>query len=159
MVGGALIAEGGGQGAWTLTPGMLAKSAVSWRCVCGASMLRWGMEERLATERWVSPSVLSGRGETVAALAVHIAEAEKLLRKRAGSASHAARQTSRSLPAKPMRRSHAASGRSWGSSRPCGRPSAIICRILASPCSAASRGAEVLPACVAEAMLPSDSPA
>ncbi len=48
----------------------------SWRAVSCHSWKRCGMVTRLAVVRWQRPSRVSGPGETVAALAVHIDEAD-----------------------------------------------------------------------------------
>ena len=45
------------------------------------------MVRRLATVRWQRPSAVSGAGETVAALAAHIAEAEKAAARKVSGAS------------------------------------------------------------------------
>ena len=72
-------------------------------------------------------------GETVAALAAHIAEADMALAASAGSA--------RSIVV-PSSASQARSGRGCGRKMPCARPSARLARILSMPCSAAARGCD-----------------
>ena len=64
-----------------------AKASRSCASVAGHSWLRCGMVRRLATVRWHLPSAVSGAGETVAALAAHIAEADIALAASTGSAS------------------------------------------------------------------------
>ena len=76
----------GGTGSWTANAS-LAKASLSCASVAGHSWLRCGMVRRLATVRWQLPSAVSGAGETVAALAAHIAEADIALAARTGSAS------------------------------------------------------------------------
>ena len=76
---------------------------------CDAAIVR-----RLATVRWQRPSAVSGAGETVAALAAHIAEAEK-----AGGAQRCRAPPRRRCRARPARRG---SGRRWGRRKPCARP-------------------------------------
>src|SRR3546814_1803772 len=67
------------------------------------------MVMRLATVRWHLPSRVSGAGETVAALAAHIAEADQAAARTCGSASSTV---------VPNFASQALSGRSWGRKRP-----------------------------------------
>src|ERR1044072_1203094 len=68
----------GGTGPWT-TKADAEKASFSCASVAGHSWLRCGMVFRLATVRWHLPSAVSGAGETVAALAAHIAEADMAL--------------------------------------------------------------------------------
>ena len=65
----------GGTGPWT-AKSEAAKATRSCSSVCGHSWLRCGIVRKLATVRWQRPSPVSGAGETVAALAAHIAEAD-----------------------------------------------------------------------------------
>src|ERR1044072_8144517 len=92
---------------------------------------------RLATVRWQRPSAVSDAGETVAAFAAHIGEAESAL---------ASKRVSAPAALVPRLASHALFGRRWGRKMPCGRPSAMFARILAIPCSAAARGCDGFPA-------------
>ena len=108
--------KAGGTGPWT-AKASLAKASRSCASVAGHSWLRCGMVRRLATVRWHLPSAVSGAGETVAALAAHIAEADMALAASAGSAS------SMSCRA---RASQARSGRGCGRKMPCARPSAEV---------------------------------
>ena len=55
--------------------------------VSGHSWLRCAMVRRLATVKWQRPSAVSAAGETVAAFAAHIAEAEKAAARSTSSAS------------------------------------------------------------------------
>src|SRR3546814_2524165 len=72
------------------------------------------MVMRLATVRWHLPSRVSGAGETVAALAAHIAEADQAAARTCGSASSTV---------VPNFASQTLSGRSWGRKRPWVSPS------------------------------------
>src|SRR3954471_18482114 len=76
----------GGNGAWTSKCAESANSTLHCWYVLNHSWLRCGMVRRLATVRWHLPSPVSGAGETVAALAAHIAEADRALAAMAGSA-------------------------------------------------------------------------
>src|SRR3546814_10724951 len=67
--------NGGGTGPCTANAGS-AKARRSCASVSGHSWLRCGIVTRLATVRWQRPSAVSGAGETVAALAAHIADAD-----------------------------------------------------------------------------------
>jgi hypothetical protein len=66
--------------------------------VVGASCIRCSLLFRLATVKWTLPSALSADGETVAALAVHIDEAELKAESSCGAAWAACRMTCSSLP-------------------------------------------------------------
>ena len=66
--------------------------------VVGASCIRCSLLFRLATVKWTLPSALSADGETVAALAVHIDEAELKAESSCGAAWAACRITCSSLP-------------------------------------------------------------
>ncbi|GAA3270398.1 hypothetical protein GCM10020258_44140 [Sphingomonas yabuuchiae] len=77
--------KGAGTGGWTTKAGS-AKIIRSCASVAGHSWLRCGMVSRLATVRWQRPSRVSGAGETVAALAAHIAEADSACAFRTGEA-------------------------------------------------------------------------
>src|SRR5690606_41929101 len=126
-----------------------ARAGRSWRSVSGHSCERCGIVTRLATVRWQRPSAVSGAGETVAALAVHIDEADHAPAISTGSVCESAAIVS----------SHAALGRGRGTKNPCARPSATLPRIFASPCRAAARGYDTSPACAVAARLPKLSPA
>jgi hypothetical protein len=72
----------------------------TWRRIAevvSASCIRCSLLFRLATVKWTLPSALSADGETVAALAVHIDEAE-LKASSCGAAWAACRMTCSSLP-------------------------------------------------------------
>ena len=101
-----------------------AKASRNCASVAGHSWLRCGMVRRLATVRWHLPSAVSGAGETVAALAAHIAEADMALAASPGSAF--------SIPA-PSSASQARCGRGCGTKMPWSNPSARLARILAKP--------------------------
>ena len=94
--------------------------------------------------------VRAGAGETVAAFAAHIAEADMAL---------AAMPSSAVSIAVPSSASHARWGRGCGMKMPWGRPSARFARIFATPSSAAARGRETTPALRVEARLPRLKPA
>ena len=66
----------------------------------------------------------------------------------------ARRRIAASSPANPNARNAGRKGRSCGGSTACGNPRAASARILASPCSAASRGLATSPALCSEATLP-----
>ncbi len=70
--------------------------------VVGASCIRCSLLFRLATVKWTLPSALSADGETVAALAVHIDEAELKAESSCGAAWAACRITCSSLPRNPL---------------------------------------------------------
>ena len=70
-------------------------------------------------------------GDTVAALAAHIDEAEIALRSRYSGAR---------AESVPKVSSHRSFGRSSGMKKPCARPRSRLCRIFAIPCRAASLG-------------------
>ena len=127
-----------------------AKASRSCASVAGHSWLRCGMVLRLATVRWHLPSAVSGAGETVAALAAHIAEADMALAASTGSASSIV---------VPSSASQARSGRGCGRKMPWARPSARLARILSMPWSAAARGCDTSPALRVEARLPRLRPA
>src|SRR5690242_13421106 len=74
-----------GTGWWTLNS-LAPNASFSCASVAGHSWLRCGIVFRLATVRWHFPSAVSGPGDTVAALAAHIAEADIALAARIGSA-------------------------------------------------------------------------
>ena len=103
------------------------------------------MVRRFATVRWHLPSAVSGAGETVAALAAHIAEADMAFAASAGSACSIV---------VPSSDSQGRSGRGCGTNRPWVSPSAMLARILSSPCSAAARGSDTCKALRVEARLP-----
>jgi hypothetical protein len=97
---------------------------------------------------------------TVAALAVHIAEAlEQSLSRWPPSWAAAAAIICSSEPENPQRRSVARWGRSCGGSTACATPSDITQRIFASPWSAAARGRAVCPRLRALARFPGERPA
>ena len=101
----------------------------------GHSWLRCGIVTRLATVRWHRPSAVSGAGETVAAFAAHIAEADS-----------ACACEMRSPPRHSRARglsSQASSGAARGRRMPWVSPSARLARILAMPSSAAARGCDL----------------
>lgn len=105
--------------------------------VVGASCIRCSLLFRLATVKWTLPSALSADGETVAALAVHIDEAELKAESSCGAAWAACRITCSSLPRKPTSRSRRRFGRGCGGRMPCTKPRSAVAFILYSPCSAA----------------------
>src|SRR4029450_3411285 len=105
---------------------------------------------RLATVRWHLPSAESGAGDTVAALAAHIAEADMALAASAGSAASML---------VPSRASHSSAGRGGGTKMPCASPGDRLVRILSMPWSAAARGFDTSPAWRVEARLPRLRPA
>ena len=108
------------------------------------------MVRRFATVRWVRPSAVSGAGETVAALAAHMAEADMQAAASVGS------QSSYVVPSAA---SHSRFGRAPGTKIPCESPSARLARILSMPCKAAERGCDTCPAFLVDARLPKLSPA
>ncbi|MCY1431750.1 hypothetical protein D9M71_477260 [compost metagenome] len=117
-------------------------------------MERWNLQFRLAAVKCTRPSAVSALGLTVAALAVHMQEAE-LTAASSGMASLAALAiTSESVPEKPSARSEATSGRSCGASTPCLKPISISAFIFARPCLAASRGLDSERMLLCEATLP-----
>ena len=126
--------------------------------VVGASSDRWKWEARLAGVKWTRPSAVSGDGLTVAALATHIAAADEQAASSAGASRAARASTCASVPAKPSERSAAIAGRSCGGSTACAIPRAASARILARPCSAASRGLATRLALRSDARLPRASP-
>ena len=128
------------------------------RDVVGASVARWAMATRLAGVKCTLPSAVSALGETVAALAVHMGEADMMVLSSGGAACHAALIISCGEPEKQSRVSVARGGGSWGGRMPCVKPSRIRVRIFSRPWSAALRGEERRPAWLADAMLPHDSP-
>src|SRR3954453_17742234 len=108
------------------------------------------MVRKFATVRWHLPSAPSGDGETVAALAAHIAEADIALAASTGSAA------SILVPSSASQRR---SGRGCGRDIPCARPNLRLARILSRPWSAAARGCDTAPAFFADARLPRLNPA
>src|SRR4051794_34800144 len=80
-------ANAGGIGEWTWNNCGSAKAISNCATVERHSRLRCGMVLRFATVRWHLASAVSGAGETVAALAAHIADADIAFAARAGSAS------------------------------------------------------------------------
>jgi hypothetical protein len=109
--------------------------------------------------KWTLPSAESAEGATVAAFAVHIADALQVRAKRTNSSFAAFAITSASLPVKPRARSVGRCGRSWGGRNPCGSPRPARNAAFASPCFTASRGAETLPSFAVLATLPKERPA
>ena len=126
--------------------------------VVSASMARWNMDERFAGVRCTRPSAASAEGATVAALAVHIADALEQRRRKRSSSRPARAITSSSEPVKPRRRSVERLGLGWGGSSAWAAPSSCTNRIFSSPCSAAARGLEAFPPCAIDATFPRDSP-
>ena len=123
-----------GPGAWTAKCRSSAKARRSWASVAGHSWLRCAIVLKLATVRWQRPSAVSGAGETVAALAAHIAEADK----RIGGAAACRRSLDASVPSAA---SQARLGRRCGQEQALRQAERQDCaRILATPCSAAARG-------------------
>src|SRR3546814_18767316 len=108
------------------------------------------MVTRLATVRWHRPSALSGAGETVAAFAAHIDEADQARARRCGPAS---------AGVVPSHSSHAAPGTLGGTKKPCGSPSARLCRTFAMTSNAAPRGVATTPALEARAIFHPLTPA
>src|SRR3546814_8508039 len=126
------------------------KARRNWASVCGHSWLRCAMVTRLATVRCVRLSAVSGAGETVAALAAHMEEADMA----------AARIYASALPTSvPSAASHAPSGRHWGRNSPCASPRRRLDRIFSIPCNAAALGWDMAPELRAEARLPRLRPA
>lgn len=108
-----------------------AKASRTCASVPGHSWLRCGIVTRFATERWQRPSAVSGAGETVAALAAHIAEAERALGNDAETSwPPRGSEGSRVSPSSPNQRS---SGRSCGSNSPCTSPGPQIGARLFQP--------------------------
>ena len=104
--------------------------------VVGASCIRCSLLFRLATVKWTLPSALSADGETVAALAVHIDEAELKAESSCGAAWAACRITCSSLPGNPLRAADADSAAAAAAECPVrsrGRPGFHFIQ----PCSAA----------------------
>ena len=102
-----------------------ANAICSCASVPGHSWLRCGMVRRLATVRWHRPSAVSGAGETVAALAAHIARC----RHRIGGKRRLGLLDRRPERGRASRGAGAgAAGRCPGAS-----PSARFARILSSP--------------------------
>ncbi len=94
-----------GSGSCTTKWRASEKIELRTRNVVGASKLRWKLLARFATVRWTRPSGVSHEGATVAAFAVHMAEALDASRKKYPSSVRAACAiTSASLPEKPRRR-------------------------------------------------------
>ena len=83
---------------------------------------RWRCEARLAGVKCTFPSSASGDGVTVAALAVHIADADDAADTKPGSVRNADASTSASLPTNPNLLSVGMCGRSGGSRLPWMRP-------------------------------------
>ena len=152
------VCAAAGRGSWTTKRASSAKIARRMRVVVGASIDRCSSEARFAGVKWTRPSAVSADGLTVAAFAVHIAAADELADSSDGASRAARASTSASLPPKPSERSVGRCGRSWGGSTACGKPRDATARILARPCSAASRGFDARPAWRAEATLPCDIP-
>src|SRR3954447_25644334 len=98
-----------GTGLWTSKCAELPNASAHCLYVLGHSWLRCGMVRRLATVRWHLPSAASGAGDTVAALAAHIAEEDMAL---------AASTASASSMLVPSSASHARSGRGCGTKIP-----------------------------------------
>lgn len=148
-----------GNGSWTTKRRGSAKIARSRAVVIGASIERWNSDTRFAGVRCTRPSAVSAEGLTVAAFAVHMAEADDDAASRPGASFAARARTAASSPANPSERSVGRCGRSCGGSTACGTPRAASVRILASPCSAASRGFDTAPAWRVDARFPRDMPA
>src|SRR5471032_191709 len=129
------------------------------RADCACSKARCNLLFRFAAVKWVRRSKLSADGLTVAALAVHIGEAEYAHARITGASLAALASTSASLPLKPMLRSMRKLGRSCGGNSACAKPRAASARILANPCKAASLGLDALLTLLNEATLPNDRPA
>ena len=105
------------------------------------------------------PSAVSAEGLTVAALAVHMGEAEYAQARITGASRMALASTSASLPVKPIARSMRKSGRICGGITAWAKPRAARARILARPCKAACFGLEALLTLLKDATLPNDRPA
>ncbi|MNV89465.1 hypothetical protein D3C71_1837570 [compost metagenome] len=103
---------------WAKWRGSL-KIARSTPVVVSASIARWNLLFRLAAVKCTLPSALSAEGETVAALAVHMQEAELSADSRRGDCFIACAKTVSSLPLKPNLRSIGRCGRSCGGNTPC----------------------------------------
>jgi len=109
--------------------------------------------------RWTLWSLVSGLGETVAALAAHMELALQAAASKVGSASWAWARSWALFPVKPMLRRKVRSGRCCGGRMACFRPRSMRVFILARPWRAAALGLEVPPALESEAMFPAESPA
>ncbi len=147
-----------GKGSCTVKCAASAKIARRTAVVVGASSERWKCAARFAGVKCTRPSAVSGDGLTVAALATHIAAADEQAASSAGASVRARRRTAASSPAKPSARNAGMKGRSCGGRTACGNPRAANARILASPCSAASRGLATSPALCSDATFPVASP-
>jgi hypothetical protein len=123
------------------------------------SSARCSLLFRLAAVKCTRPSAVSAEGLTVAALAVHIGEAEYAQARITGASRYAWASTSASRPLKPRRRSRRKFGRACGGSTACAKPRAASSRILARPCRAAWRGFDALFTLLKEATLPNERPA
>jgi hypothetical protein len=113
----------GGTASWMAKCRASPKAISSWRFVSGHSCARWSMVTRFAGVRWQRPSAVSGAGLTVAALAVHIDEADQ----------GAARSCGGSLPSSASAACSARLGRGSGSRKPCTPSRARFPRIFATP--------------------------
>jgi hypothetical protein len=160
VVGRAFVAEGrrAGQrivhGKCFSSLKMARSARADWAC----SKARCSLLFRLAAVK-CRRSALSADGLTVAALAVHIGEAEYAHASITGDSFAALASTSASVPVKPTLRSRRKLGRSCGGSSAWPKPRAASARILARPCKAASLGLDALLTLLNEATLPNDRPA
>ena len=151
VIGRALVAERRRDRRVDREMRAIAKATRSCASVAGHSWLRCGMVRRLATVRWHLPSAVSGAGETVAAFAAHIAEADIALAASAGSASSIV---------VPSSASQARWGRGCGRKMPCAKPEREVGAHLVDALRAPrARGCDTCPAWRIEARLPRLSPA
>src|SRR5205823_4713851 len=98
-----------------------------------ASMERWRKLARLAGVKWTRESLVSAEGETVAALAAHMAEALEQAARRLGAVLAADSRILASEPVKPRRRRVGMWGRSCGGRTAWRRPRSSMNFILARP--------------------------
>jgi hypothetical protein len=137
---------------------LIGKHGLQQAAVVGCSMERWNLLFRLAGVKCTRLSAVSPDGLTVAALAVHMQEADEAAARMAGASLAARATTSPSVPEKPSRRRLATSGRSCGASTPCLKPRSCSAFILARPCWAACLGLDTALVLLVEATLPKDRP-
>jgi hypothetical protein len=102
---------------------------------------------------------VSADGLTVAAFAVHIADAELAAASSSGAFFATRAITLASSPEKPSSRNRRIDGRSCGGSTPWLKPRSASCFILRRPCFAAAFGFATDFSLVCDATLPNDNPA
>ncbi|MNV31791.1 hypothetical protein D3C71_1231110 [compost metagenome] len=129
------------------------------RDVVSCSIERWNLLFKFAAVKCTRPSALSADGETVAALAVHIQDAELNADNNAGEVRIACSITLWSSPRKPNLRKVGTCGRSCGANTPCFKPMSAKAFIFNRPCLAANFGLERLFWFLVDASFPKDNPA